>query len=153
MNYLIIQMITRLLLPYIQVYSFYIIAHGHLSPGGGFAGGAILGASMIFYALAFGLKAGVEKFSHGMATVLESSGALLFILLGLIGVLLGGNYLTNGNFIPIPMGSIGKLFSSGLIPIITFAIGAKVASTMTTLFYTLIKEDEVENADIREIDN
>lgn len=138
----IVQIVTRFLLPYIFVYGFYVIAHGHISPGGGFAGGAVLGAGMILFALAFGLKAGVEKISHETATIMESCGALVFILLGLIGIILGGNFLTNGHFIPIPMGVPGKLFSSGLIPVITFAIGMKVASTMTTLFYTLIKEDE-----------
>lgn len=140
-NY-IVKIVTRLLLPFIQMYGVYVVLHGHISPGGGFAGGAILGASMILFALAFGLEAGVKRISHGMATVMESSGALVFIFLGIIGIFLGGNFLTNGHFISLPMGQPGNLFSGGLILVITFAIGIKVASTLTTVFYTLIKEEE-----------
>ncbi|PKM70436.1 MAG: sodium:proton antiporter, partial [Firmicutes bacterium HGW-Firmicutes-18] len=56
MDDLIVKNITKIVTPFIQLYGIFIILHGHISPGGGFAGGAIIGASLILYTLAFGLE-------------------------------------------------------------------------------------------------
>jgi multicomponent Na+:H+ antiporter subunit B len=138
MQDLILTMIVRLILPFIQIYGIYIIVHGHLSPGGGFPGGAILGASMILFALAFNLKEGSSKISHDTSTLLESGGALSFATLGILGVLVGTNYLSN-KAAGYPLGTAGNLFSSGMIFLVTLAIGVKVASTFITLFFNLVE--------------
>ncbi len=136
MEDLILTMIVRLILPFIQIYGFYVIINGHLSPGGGFPGGAIIGASMILFALAFNLKEGSNKISHDASTLLESGGALFFASLGLIGIFFGPNYLSN-KAAGFPLGIPGDLFSSGMIFFVTLAIGVKVASTFITLFFNL----------------
>jgi multicomponent Na+:H+ antiporter subunit B len=138
MQDLILTMIVRLILPFIQIYGIYIVVHGHLSPGGGFPGGAILGASMILFALAFNLKEGSSKISHDTSTLLESGGALSFATLGILGVLVGTNYLSN-KAAGYPLGTAGNLFSSGMIFLVTLAIGVKVASTFITLFFNLVE--------------
>ena len=61
---LIIREITALLLPFIQMYGIYVIMHGHLSPGGGFAGGMIVGVSLVLYILVFGLDSCLRKVPH-----------------------------------------------------------------------------------------
>ena len=61
---LITQMSVRLMVPFIQLFGLYVIAHGHYSPGGGFQGGVALGASFILYALVFGLDASFGRFSE-----------------------------------------------------------------------------------------
>lgn len=140
MDDLIVKTITRLIVPFIQIYGIFIILHGHISPGGGFSGGAVLGSSIILFTLSFGLKKASKKLSHRVSAILESSGILWYILVGLLGIFLGGSFLSNreaGFF----MGEAGRLLSAGIIPLLTVGIGIKVASTMITLFHTIIEED------------
>ncbi|MBT9167831.1 MAG: Na(+)/H(+) antiporter subunit B [Syntrophomonadaceae bacterium] len=140
MEDIIVRYVSRIILPFVQLYGLYVVLHGHLSPGGGFSGGAIIGASMILYALSFNLAAGSKKLSHDVSSILESTGALIFAGMGLISLLLGANFLAN-RVAGIPLGTPGNLFSSGSIAIITFGVGIKVASTMITLFFSLIEEE------------
>ena len=140
MDDLIVKTITRLIIPFIQLYGIFIILHGHLSPGGGFSGGAILGASIILYGLSFGLDKASKKLSHETSSIIETTGILWYIVLGLVGIFMGGFFLTN-RAAGFPMGEVGRVISSGMIALITLGIGAKVASTMITLFHTIIKED------------
>lgn len=139
MNDLIVQTITRLVVPFIQLYGVFIVINGHLSPGGGFAGGAVLGASIVLYTLAFGLEKGSEKMPHRVSSKLEAGGILIFLSIGLVATFLGYNFLTNKEM-GIPMGTLGNIVSAGIIPLITIAVGMKVASTIATLFHTMIEE-------------
>lgn len=141
MEDIIVRYISRILLPFVQLYGLYVVLHGHLSPGGGFSGGAIIGASMILYALSFNLAEGSKKLSHDVSTALESGGAIIFAGMGILAILLGTNFLSN-KAAGFPLGTPGNLFSSGAIAIITFGVGIKVASTMITLFYSLIETEE-----------
>ncbi len=140
MDDLIVKTVTRIVVPFLQLYGIYIVLHGHLSPGGGFSGGAILGASMILCTLAFGLEETGKKMGHRLSSLLESGAILLFILVGCVGILAGYEFLTNQRA-GFHMGEFGSLLSAGMIPIISVAIGAKVASTMITLFHAIIKEN------------
>ncbi len=137
----IVRITSRLVAPFIQLYGIYIILHGHLSPGGGFSGGAIFGASLVLIALSFNLEAGIKQISHQTASVLESGGALGFALTGLVAIAFGGNYLANRSA-GFPLGEAGQFFSSGAILVITVFVGIKVASTITTLFYNIIEKEE-----------
>lgn len=140
MDDLIVKTITRLIVPFIQVYGIFIILHGHISPGGGFSGGAVLGSSMILFTLSYGLTDATKKLPHKVTGVLESGGIIWYILLGLMGILLGGRFLSNKE-VGFFMGQAGEILSAGIIPLITVAIGIKVASTVITLFHTIIEED------------
>ena len=140
MDDLIVRYISRLIIPFIQLYGIFVIFHGHLSPGGGFPGGAILGASIILYTLAFGSEKGHQKMPHRISSKFESGAILVYILLGMIGIWSGYQFLTNaeaGFF----MGETGQILSGGMIPLITLGIGLKVGSTMITLFHTMIEEE------------
>jgi len=137
----IVRITSRLVTPFIQIYGIYVILHGHLTPGGGFSGGAIFGASLVLIALSFNLEAGVKQISHQTASVIESGGALGFTVTGLIAIALGGNYLAN-SAAGFPLGEAGQFFSSGAIMVITVFVGIKVASTITTLFYNIIEKEE-----------
>jgi len=137
----IVRITSRLVTPFIQVYGIYVILHGHLSPGGGFSGGAIFGASLVLVALSFNLEVGAKQISHTTASVLESGGALGFVVTGLVGVAVGANFLANRGA-GFPLGEAGELFSAGAIFIITAFLGVKVASTIVTLFYNIIEGEE-----------
>jgi multicomponent Na+:H+ antiporter subunit B len=140
MDDLIVKTITKIITPFIQLYGIFVILHGHLSPGGGFAGGAIIGASLILFTLAFGLEESYKLLPHSVTSKIESGGILWFIGLGLIGMFMNGAFLANKTA-GFPMGQIGSVLSGGLITLATIGIGLKVASTMITLFHTIIEED------------
>jgi len=137
----IVRVTSRLVVPFIQVYGIYVILNGHLTPGGGFSGGAIFGASLVLIALSFNLEAGVKQISHNTASILESGGALGYALTGLAALFLGGSYLANRSA-GFPIGEAGQLFSSGAILVITVFVGVKVASTIVTLFYNIIEGEK-----------
>lgn len=141
MNDLIVKMIARLLIPFIQLYGIYIILHGHLSFGGGFSGGALVGSSLILYAIVFGLKESEKQVPHRVSQILESLGIFAYILIGIVGLISVGSFLSNQGA-GYPLGEFGKLWSAGMIPLLTLAIGIKVASTMITLLQRLLKEDD-----------
>ena len=138
MNDLVLQTITYILMPFIQLYGIFVILNGHLSPGGGFAGGTILSASIILYALTFNVGAAEDLYSDSLAEAVESSSVLIFVLIGLLALLTGSNFLTNIGIFPSP--ETGTLFTGGFIMPLTLAIGTKVASTVITLFTHLFEE-------------
>ncbi|MFP4286143.1 MAG: MnhB domain-containing protein [Candidatus Izemoplasmataceae bacterium] len=141
MNDIIIKSITRLIIPFVQVYGVFIILHGHISPGGGFSGGSIIGTSLVLYTLVFGIEKSYKKFSHRVSEFAESGGILLYLFLGILGIIFAGSFLTNIEA-GFPKGEAGSLFSGGMIPLLMIGIGIKVASTFITLFHILIEEGE-----------
>ncbi len=140
MNDIIVKSITRLVIPFLQLYGIYIILHGHISPGGGFSGGALIGSSLILYTLVFGVDRAQKKFSHRVSEIAESGGILLYLFVGALGIALTGNFLSN-KAAGFPLGELGSLLSGGIIPVLMIGIGIKVASTMITLFHVLIQEE------------
>jgi len=136
----LLKRIVFLVLPFIQMYGLYVVFHGHLSPGGSFAGGIIIGLSFICFSLVFGLERGLEKMSDDVSVTIESFGSIWYGAIGLVGVLRGANFLINKGS-GVPLGQPGHLLSGGLILLITIGVGMKVASTMVTLFYSLTEED------------
>lgn len=135
-----VKLTTRMILPFLQLYGLYVILHGHLSPGGGFSGGAIYGASIVLYTLAFGLTEGKKRMPHEISSKIETGGILVYMLAGFSGIFLGYSFLTNTEA-GFPVGSFGKVLSAGFIPVVTFAIGLKVMSTIVTLFHTMLEEE------------
>lgn len=125
----ITRIVVRYTAPVMQIFGLYIIFHGHLSPGGGFAGGIILGVAMILFALVYGLESGLGKLSHDIA----------FILIGIGGMLEGIKFLLPHHSGPV--GQLGSLFSGGILTVVTFGIGLLVASTVVSVFYLLVEEE------------
>jgi len=90
---LIVKTICRLLAPFMQLYALYVIAHGHHSPGGGFQGGVILGASFILLAIGFDLKMVLKRMREKTTLVLAILGVLIYSGIGVICIMLEGNFL------------------------------------------------------------
>jgi len=130
---LIVKTITRLTVGLILLFGIYIVSHGHISPGGGFAGGVIIALSFIHIMLAFGKDVALKKVSHSVASFFESLGAIIFISLAILGI--GSGYFFF-NF--ISKGEPFELFSSGLIPLYNMAISFKVGAGLFIIFIVLI---------------
>ena len=127
---------TRLLLPLILLFGAYVFIHGHLTPGGGFQGGAIL-ASAILLAL---LSNPLQRFSHRLIAVIESTAGIAFVLIGILGILLAGGFLDNRI---LPTGTFGELFSAGAIPVIYTFVGLKVGAEFSSMLVSLSETEEL----------
>jgi multicomponent Na+:H+ antiporter subunit B len=114
----------------IMVFGCYVILNGHLSPGGGFSGGAILGASLILYVSAYGMTR-ARRFINFKIYCRTVSACLIFYALAK-----GYSFYTGANHIAsvIPLGTPGNLFSSGLILPLNVAVGLIVACTMYVIY-------------------
>lgn len=130
----IVKTITRLTVGLIFLYGIYIVLHGHISPGGGFAGGVIIALSFIHLMLAYGKEVALKKLSKNLAAILESTGAIMFLSIALLGFIGGYFFL---NFFP-SKGTPFKLFSAGIIPLCNIAIALKVGAGLFSIFVILV---------------
>jgi multicomponent Na+:H+ antiporter subunit B len=130
---LIVKTITRLTVGLIFLYGVYIVSHGHVSPGGGFAGGVIIALSFIHLMLAYGKDEAFKKLSKASASIFESSGAIMFLGIALLGFA-GGYFFLNF----IPKAKPFKLFSAGIIPFCNIAIALKVGAGLFGIFTALV---------------
>jgi len=127
---LILRTGSRILFPLILLFGAYIFIHGHLTPGGGFQGGAIIASGFLLMYLAFPRKSINKRTSN----IVESVSGLVFVGIGLLGLVFSGYFLTNF----LPKGVPNTLFSSGIIPIIYIAIGLKVGFELTGIIDDLL---------------
>lgn len=127
-----------ILVPFIFVFGAYVLFNGHLSPGGGFSGGTILGAAFILYNLAFGDKSTKKFFNYNINKVIKIS-ALTFYALSQSYMFYTG---ANGLAIPNINGVAGSLISSGFILPLNIGVGFEVACTMFG-FYSLFDREEI----------
>ena len=125
---------SKILFGIILVMSLYIILHGHLTPGGGFPGGAIIASGVLLLYLAD------DKFRTNIKgfKVLESVAGSLFVVIGLLGLVLATYFLENF----IPQGVVGELLSAGIIPVIYVLIGLKVGSEIASVVDNFLTEEE-----------
>jgi len=132
---LIVKKVSQLMCGLIFMYGIYIITHGHLTPGGGFAGGAIIAGAFILLILAFGSEVVNLRKEETKTTVTESISLLFVIILATAGIWLGSLVFFN-NY--LPKGEIGQLISAGLIPVYNILIGIEVAAALLTIFLALV---------------
>ncbi len=133
---LIIEMGVRVMIPFIQLFGLYVIAHGHVSPGGGFQGGVILGASFILMAIAFDLKTSLRFFSLRANAVMAASGVFIYTGTGVLCALLGGLFLDYSAMdVLLALGPV-EWRSMGVF-IVELGVGLAVTSIMASLFWDL----------------
>jgi multicomponent Na+:H+ antiporter subunit B len=132
---LIVQTVTRIIAGVIFIYGIYIITHGHLTPGGGFAGGAIIAGAFILLVLSYGSDKMKLSTEENRSSFMESISVFTFLILAILGFFLGTKVFFN-NFIPI--GIPGELVSAGNIPLMNVAVGIEVAAALFTIFLALI---------------
>ena len=130
----IVRIIIRSLLPIVLVFGAYIISYGHLTPGGGFQGGMILvGAVMSIY-LAYGYNA-IRRIDDEDLDLLEHLGALLYVVVGVVGLLVGAAFLAN----ILPVGRLATLLSGGTVFILNLTVGFKVAAGSLIVLLILLE--------------
>lgn len=127
---LILRTGSHLLFPLILLFGAYVFVHGHLTPGGGFQGGAVIASGFLLMYLAFPRQS-IDKKSF---SVVESLGGLIFVGIGLLGLIFSGYFLTNF----LPKGIPNTIFSAGIIPIIYIAVGLKIGFELTAIIDDLL---------------
>lgn len=132
---LIVRVIAQMMAGMMFLYGGYIVLHGHLTPGGGFAGGVIIAAAFILRSLAFGSVEEAERSGYVFSSVFESFGGLGFLGLALVGYFAGEFFFSNVSafFLGKPL----ALVSGGIIPLANIAIGIKVSAGLFAIFLAL----------------
>ena len=133
---IVVKTVARWVVAFIFLYGLYIVAYGHLSPGGGFAGGVILACAFMLEVLAWGKGSALAAFPFRIAKRLDSAGALLFLALALLGFLFAGGFFVN----VIQKLSPGRplaLFNGGIIPLSNIAIAIKVCASLFLVMVVL----------------
>lgn len=143
---IIVKTITRFTVWLIMLYGIFLVVHGHLTPGGGFAGGLVIALAFIHITLAYGKDSPVKLPDEETLHMLESTGVLFYVGVGLVAMLFGLPFLTNF----LGKGTLFDLFSSGTIPLLNFAVALKVGTGIFLAFVVLALVEHDEGEDNRE---
>jgi multicomponent Na+:H+ antiporter subunit B len=127
---------ARVLVPLILLLGVYVFVNGHLTPGGGFQGGAIVASGILLLLLADPLR----QFSHGLIAAIESVAGIAYVAIGVLGLVLAGGFLDNRI---LPLGTLGELASAGAIPLIYSLIGLKVGAEFSSMLASLSETEEL----------
>jgi multicomponent Na+:H+ antiporter subunit B len=114
----------------------YIVAHGHLTPGGGFQGGVVLATALLLVYLAGEYTFLRKAAPMSLIEVGEAVGGGAFALIGLAGVVGGVAYLEN----VLPLGEIGALDSAGMVPLINLSVGLEVAAGFVLILVEFLEQ-------------
>jgi multicomponent Na+:H+ antiporter subunit B len=149
----IVRSSANFLYPFVMTYGFYIVLHGHLTPGGGFQGGAVIATGVALMLVANRFHEIIKIFKHGLFNLCEQAGLLIFVALGLSALWRGHGFLHNwlaglGGFLGSPVAygiNHGELNTGGLIPLLNIVIGLEVLGALSLIIYYMMKfvsEDE-----------
>lgn len=135
----ILKEMSKIVIPFIQIFGLYIVSHGHLSPGGGFAGGTVIGASLILFRIVYGSEEVKQKLTYKTLTNCICTSIILY------GLMKGYSFVTGGSHLHLPqppLGTPGNILSGGYLLPLNILVGIIVAITIY-FFYTLFDEGEV----------
>lgn len=136
---LIIKTVCRILIPFIQIFSLYVVCHGDFSPGGGFQGGVIFGASLILLALSYDLRTALHRLSERALGYLCTLGVILYSGIGCMCILLSGNFLDYSRLaqvVPVDPSHIRALGMLG----VEIGVGFSVMAVMVILYVNIASE-------------
>ena len=122
----ILQSATQIMVPLIAIFAAYIIMNGHISAGGGFQGGAVIASAVLLLQLANPSRA----LNTAFLSITESLAGVLFVLVGVAGLIFAGGFLDNR---VLPLGEFGAFFSAGAIPVLSILLGVKVGCELAVI--------------------
>ncbi len=136
---LIIKNVCRILIPFIQIYALYVIAHGDYSPGGGFQGGVIFGSSLILLAISYNLKTLVNRVKEKALGILCAAGVLIYTGIGLLCMIMGGNFLDYSKLASIVPGDPHHIRAYGMLGV-EIGVGIAVLAVMVVIYVNIASE-------------
>lgn len=142
---IIIETLSRLLTPFIQAFGLYVLCLGHYSPGGGFQGGVLVAASFILLVIAYDIKEAKSRFTEKLNIVLNSGGVFVYAGIGLLCLILGGNFLDYSVLSKVlPVGP-EEARSLGILGV-EIGVEITVAACLFSIFLDLASRGEHEEA-------
>jgi len=136
---LINKTVCRILIPFIQIYALYVVAHGDFSPGGGFQGGVIFGSSLILLAISYDLKTLVKRVSERLLGIFAALGVLIYAGTGVLCILMGGNFLDYGKLAPLFPAYEDHIRTLGML-VVEIGVGIAVMAVMTIIYINIVSE-------------
>ena len=130
-NHSILRVVSKFMIPFILLFALYVQFHGDFSAGGGFQAGVIFAAGFILYNIIFSVKIGQSILSIDVTKKFIALGVFLYIAVGFMGILLGGNFLDYNYFSNNP--SNGQLIGVFLVEL---GVGLTVSNVMILIFYS-----------------
>ncbi|MBF4510276.1 MAG: sodium:proton antiporter [Aeromicrobium sp.] len=128
---MIVRFIVRVLAPFIVLFSIYVVLNGHVTPGGGFQGGTIAGALVIALTLIMSDEQAARLLPRRPERVLQAAAPLAFIMTGVTGLLL------TGDFLGYPVGHESALVATLMLTFVEIGIGVGGAMVIATIFRTM----------------
>lgn len=135
---IVVDLVCRVLSPFIFMFGLYVVMFGQYSPGGGFQGGTILAAGVILLRLSLGKKQTSKKFPPKLAPILGAIGLLIYGGTGLAALLSGGTYL-DYSYLPIPAVSVEEKRYIGIL-LVEIGVALGVFGVLVSIFDSLTKE-------------
>ncbi len=133
-HHLVLQILSRILIPLIMLFALYVQFHGDYGPGGGFQAGVIFAVGFILYGLIYGVDRLRKVIYPALLRIMAAFGVLLYAGVGVAGMLNGGEFL---NYSVLSTDAIAGQHLGILL--IEAGVGITVASTMTILFYVFAR--------------
>jgi len=138
----IVRTVANQLILFILVFGLYVIAHGHLTPGGGFQGGAVVVSGIVMLLVAFSSHDLKKSLRERVFSIMESTGALIFaaLAIGGIGTAVFYNFMVGSPIfgrIPPTGANSGDFWTAGFIPLMNFAVGLKVIAGLSAVILAI----------------
>jgi energy-converting hydrogenase B subunit I len=138
----IVRTVANQLIVFIVIFGLYVIMHGQLTPGGGFQGGAVIVSGVVMLLVAFNSKQLKKSLRERVLSIMESTGALIFIILAFAGI--GTAFFYNllvgtpifGHIPPIGSNP-GDIWTGGVVPLMNLAVGIKVVAGLSAVVLAL----------------
>ena len=131
----VLRVVARALVPVILLFGLYVQFHGDFGPGGGFQAGVIFAAGLIIFGLIFGMDALRQVVPVVLTERLMAAGVLLYGAVGVVAMLLGGEFLNYSALDPLTTGHYGQHL--GII-VIELGVGIAVAATILRVYYAFV---------------
>lgn len=136
---IILRTLCRFLIPFIQLFALYVIAHGHHSPGGGFQGGVILGASLILLAISQDMRTALDRIQEKTLAIVAAIGVSVYAGTGALCLVLGANFLDYASLSRAFLVNPVEARSLGIF-LVEVGVGMAVMATMITIYHNLASE-------------
>jgi energy-converting hydrogenase B subunit I len=134
----IVRTMANQLIVFILIFGLYVIAHGQVTPGGGFQGGAVIVSGVVMLLVAFNASELKKSLRESRVSIMESSGALMFAALAFAGIATAFFYnLLVGTpifgHVPPTGANPGDIWTGGVVPLMNLAVGIKVVAGLSAV--------------------
>ncbi len=135
----IIKTVCRILIPFIQIYALYVVAHGDFSPGGGFQGGVVFGSTFLLLAISYNLKTLMKRVSEKFLGIFAAVGVLVYVGIGALAMVMGGKFLDYSVLAPIVPVDPGHIRAIGMLGV-EIGVGMAVTAAMAIIYINIVSE-------------